>query len=200
MTQQELHDLFTDLVDRHQSELYGYIYAIVRNWTDADDLYQTVCLVLWSKFESFRPDSNFFAWARQTAKITVTNFLSHKRLPTYLSTDLLDELANSIVRTHKDEKEVYLAALASCRAKLGPADQELLQLHYVDELGTREIAERLGRSQSSVCNSLNRIRNSLLECIQKELARQDHARSAPTQAGQHPVPPPRGPQPGASQP
>jgi RNA polymerase sigma factor (sigma-70 family) len=56
-------DLFADLMNRHQSELYAYIYAVVRNREDTDDLYQSVCLVLWSKFESFRPGSNFFAWA-----------------------------------------------------------------------------------------------------------------------------------------
>ena len=68
MNQQERQNLFAELITRHQSELYGYIYAVVRNWEDTDDLCQSVCLILWRKFESFRPDSSFFAWARQTAK------------------------------------------------------------------------------------------------------------------------------------
>ena len=62
MNEQERHNLFSELLTRHQSELYGYIFAVVRNWEDADDLYQSVCLVLWSKFDSFRPGSSFFAW------------------------------------------------------------------------------------------------------------------------------------------
>ena len=68
MNEQERHNLFSDLIARHQSELYGYIFAVVRNWEDADDLFQSVCLVLWRKFESFQPGSSFFSWARQTAK------------------------------------------------------------------------------------------------------------------------------------
>jgi RNA polymerase sigma-70 factor, ECF subfamily len=175
MNKQELHDLFSELITRHQSELYGYIFAVVRNWEDADDLYQAVCLILWSKFESFRPGSSFFAWARQTAKITVSNFLSRKPLPKYVTEDLLDDLADSIVKSHLDETELYLAALESCRAKLGTSDQELLQLHYAEDLGSRQIADRLRRSQSSVCNSLNRIRIWLLDCVQMELARQEHS-------------------------
>ena len=44
-------NLFSELISRHQSELYAYIFAIVRNWEDADDLFQSVSLVLWRKFE-----------------------------------------------------------------------------------------------------------------------------------------------------
>lgn len=175
MNKQKRHDQFSELITRHQSELYGYIFAIVRNWGDADDLYQTVCLVLWSKFDSFRPNSSFFAWARQTARITVSNFLSHKKLPSYISEDLLEDIADSVAKSHLDETELYLATLEHCRTKLDVADQDLLQLHYADDLGSRQIADRLQRSQSSVCNSLNRIRIWLLECIQKELARQEHS-------------------------
>ena len=60
MNKQGHQNLFSELITRYQSELYGYIFAVVRNWEDADDLFQSVSLVLWRKFESFRPDSNFF--------------------------------------------------------------------------------------------------------------------------------------------
>jgi len=76
MNEEDRHNLFSELISRHQSELHAYIFAMVRNWADSDDLYQSVCLLLWSKFDSFRPGSSFFSWARQTAKITVRNFLT----------------------------------------------------------------------------------------------------------------------------
>ena len=81
MNEQERHNLFSDLILAYQSELYSYIFAVVRNWEDADDLLQSVCLVLWRKFDSFRPGSNFLFWARRTAKIEVSNFLRHRQLP-----------------------------------------------------------------------------------------------------------------------
>jgi DNA-directed RNA polymerase specialized sigma24 family protein len=61
MTDQNRHNLFSELIARYQSELYGYIFAVVRNWEDADDLFQSICVVLWRKFESFRPGSEPFA-------------------------------------------------------------------------------------------------------------------------------------------
>ena len=127
MNEQDRHNLFAELITRHQSELYGYIYAVVRNWEDTDDLYQSVCLILWRKFESFRPGSNFFAWARQTAKNKVGDFVRHKQSPTYVTEELMDILTESAAKPYDDGAEAYLAALRRCREKLTAADDELLQ-------------------------------------------------------------------------
>ena len=175
MNGQERHNLFSELLARHQSELYAYIVAIVRNWADADDLYQSVCVVLWRKFESFRVDSDFFSWARQTAKFEVRKFLTCKQSLNHASEELLDELAATVIEVRSNKGERHLAALERCREKLSNADEELLELHYAEDFGSREIADQLGRSQASVCHSLRRIRRWLFECIQTELTRQEYS-------------------------
>lgn len=175
MNDQECQNLFAELITRHQSGLYGYIYAVVRNWEDTDDLYQSVCLVLWQKFGSFRPGSNFFAWARQVAKNKVGDFVRHKRSPTYIAEELIDVLAESVAKPYDDGSDMYLVALRRCRQKLSASDEDLLQLRYIEELSTIEIAERLQRIQQSVSRSLNRVRRWLFECIQMELAKQKHS-------------------------
>ena len=175
MDDQERHVLFSELIARHQSELYAYIFAIVRNWEDADDLFQSVCVVLWRKFESFRPDSSFFSWARQTAKFEVRKFLTRNQATTYVSDKLLNALAETSLSAQRGGVELALAALRRCRQKLDAADEELLVLRYVEDLGSRQIADRLQRPQPSVCRSLKRIRRWLLECIQVEVARQERS-------------------------
>jgi RNA polymerase sigma-70 factor (ECF subfamily) len=164
------------LISPHQSELYAYIFAIARNWADTDDLYQTVCLVLWDKFDSFRPGSSFFFWARQTAKITVRNFLRQKQRRTFVSDKLLDVFAETTLEGVQAAAAPYLDALQHCREKLTGDDTELLELRFVEDLGSRQIADRLQRPQQSVCQSLKRIRRWLLQCVQMELARQEHSR------------------------
>jgi len=177
MNEQERHALFSGLVARHRSELYGYIFAVVRNWEDADDLFQSVCLVLWSKFELFQPGTSFFAWARQTAKNKINKFLRHKQEPDFVDEELLEALAAVVLDIKDDWTESYLTALRHCRANLATADEELLELHYAEGCGTRQIADRLQRLQSNVCHSLARIRRWLFECIQMEIARQEHSRA-----------------------
>jgi RNA polymerase sigma-70 factor (ECF subfamily) len=175
MNEQERHALFSELVARHRSELYGYIFAVVRSWEDADDLFQAVCLVLWSKFESFQPGTSFFAWARQTARNKISHFLRHKQEPDFVDDELLEVLTTVAIGAKEDWAESYLTALRRCRAKLATADEELLELHYGEGCGTRQIADRLQRLQSNVCHSLARIRRWLFACIQMEIARQEHS-------------------------
>lgn len=170
MNEHERHLLFSELIGRHQGELYTYIFAVVRNWEDADDLFQSVCLVLWRKFNGFRLGSCFFSWARQTARFEIYKFLERKRSPSYATEEILDDIAETVIEVQSDTEADHLIALEHCRKMLGDADEELLELHYADDLTSRQIADRFRRSQSSICNSLNRIRSWLLECIQAELA------------------------------
>ena len=178
MKEQNRHNLFSELVVRHQSELYAYIFAISRNRDDTDDLYQAVLLVLWTKFDSFGPNSSFFPWARQTAKFTVRKFFRSKRSRTYVSDKLLDAFAETNINPECAAADPYMLALEHCREKLSVTDDELLELRYAKDFRSSQIADRLQRSQQSVCQSLKRIRRWLLECVETELAQQEHPREA----------------------
>jgi RNA polymerase sigma-70 factor (ECF subfamily) len=175
MNETDRQNLFSQLISHHQSELYAYIFAVVRNWEDADDLFQAVSLVLWEKFDVFRPGTNFFFWARKTAEFKIRKFMSQKKTPNYVGEELLDALTEGVSGIQQAGADQGLPALRRCKAKLSAADVELLELRYVDDLGSREIADRLRRPQHSVCHSLKRVRRSLFECIRKELAQQEHA-------------------------
>lgn len=180
MDEQQRHNLFIELVTRHQSQLYGYIFALVRNREDADDLFQSVGLILWRKFDSFQPESSFVAWAGQTARFVVRNFLRGKKRQLHVSEELSAALSETTTEGRSDATESYLDALNRCRSKLNVEDEGLLKLRYVEEFSTRQIADRMGRPQASVCNSLARIRRWLFDCIRAELARQERAAREPS--------------------
>jgi RNA polymerase sigma-70 factor, ECF subfamily len=175
MSERDRHNLYSELITLHQSRLYAYIFAVVRNQADADDLFQTVCLVLWRKFYLFQAGTSFFSWARQTAQREVRDFLKRRKRPTHVAGDLLDALVEAAPPVHSDATALYLDSLRRCREKLTGSDEELLNLRYVENLGSHDIAHRLHRPQQSVCNSLTRIRGWLLECVMTELARQESA-------------------------
>jgi RNA polymerase sigma-70 factor (ECF subfamily) len=176
MNDQSRNNRFSELIAQHQSAIYAYLFAIVQDWEDANDLYQTTCLILWRKFDSFQPGTSFFSWAREVAKIEARNFLKRRKPSVSVSDELVDALTDMTVDVPGDDNESSLVALQRCRKKLSDADQELLQLRYMEDLDTHDIAERLERLQSNVCRSLNRIRRALLQCIKVELAQQDHFR------------------------
>jgi RNA polymerase sigma-70 factor, ECF subfamily len=173
---EDRHNLFAELVTTHQNQLYGYIFALVRNREDAADLFQSVCVVLWRKFDSYRPGDNaFFAWARQTAIFEVRNFLRSKKSRRHLTEELLNAFSDCDFRDQSDAATSYMDALRECKAKLASADVELLDCHYGRDLSAQQIADRLGRSRQSVCNSLLRIRRWLMECVRMRLAQHEHS-------------------------
>ena len=54
---------FSELFEQHSRAIYGHIRALVPNATDADEVFQETNLTLWQKFDQYRPDTDFRAWA-----------------------------------------------------------------------------------------------------------------------------------------
>src|SRR3954454_13433629 len=55
------------LMTRHQRQIFSYIYVLVPNRSDAEDLLQETSLVICEKFGEFREGTDFVAWACQIA-------------------------------------------------------------------------------------------------------------------------------------
>ena len=52
-------EVFVELLMLHQQRLYGFIYTLVPNPADAEDLLQQTSLVLWQKFRRVRSRQEF---------------------------------------------------------------------------------------------------------------------------------------------
>jgi RNA polymerase sigma-70 factor (ECF subfamily) len=162
---------FAERLGRHQGQLLGYIYSLVRDLDDADDLFQQTSLVLWDKFDQFDASRSFVSWACGVARFEVLNFLrARSRDRLYFS----DELSLALIEAQQDLEQERLeerrVALASCMKKLRDRDKELLEVCYGPSTGVREVAEARGRSAQSVHNSLRRIRRALFDCVHRSLA------------------------------
>src|SRR3954447_1021968 len=55
------------LITRHQRQVFLYIYVLVLNRSDAEDLLQETSLVICEKFNEFKEGTDFVAWACQIA-------------------------------------------------------------------------------------------------------------------------------------
>src|SRR4051794_41905793 len=55
------------LMTRHQRQIFSYIYVLVHNRSDAEDLLQETSLVICEKFNEFKEGTDFVAWACQIA-------------------------------------------------------------------------------------------------------------------------------------
>ena len=55
------------LMTQHQRRIFGYIYTLVPDRHDAEDILQETSVVVCEKFEQFQPGTDFVAWACQIA-------------------------------------------------------------------------------------------------------------------------------------
>src|SRR3954447_4529472 len=130
------------LITRHQRQVFSYIYVLVHNRSDAEDLLQETSLVICEKFNEFKEGTDFVAWACQIAYWRVRySRQKFARSKVVFDQDILDVVAQtaSALAGELDDRH---EALAHCLQRLHPRDRDLLIARYepggtVDEAARR---------------------------------------------------------------
>lgn len=85
---------FLPLWTQHQRRVFAYIFTLIPNRADAEDLLQETSLTLWEKFDDFEQGTDFVAWACQVAYWKVRNARrKYARSPIIHDDDLLSSLS-----------------------------------------------------------------------------------------------------------
>lgn len=160
---------FVRLLTRNSSQIYGFILMLSVNRSDAEDVFQETSVVLWEKFDSYQPGTDFRAWACRIAFFKVQ---SHRRASgrlRILSDDAFEAVAADALAFAED-RDLRGEALAECLEKLAERDRRLLEQKYFVQLSTAQIAEQMSQSTHSIYRSLTRIHGQLLNCMKRSLA------------------------------
>lgn len=158
------------LMTRHQRQIFSYIYTLVPDRHDAEDLLQETSLVICEKFDDFAEGTDFVAWACQIAWWRVRAARqTFARAKVIFDDQVLEAVANTAI-TMAAEIDVRHEALATCLQKLPPRDRELVLTRYERGHGVEEAARRTGRSMDAAYKALNRLRKLLFDCVTNELA------------------------------
>jgi RNA polymerase sigma-70 factor (ECF subfamily) len=163
-------ETFLRSLTRAQAELYAYILGLIADANAASDILQEANVVLWRKAEQFTEGTDFVAWAKRVAYIEVLGFRKNRGRDRHLfNDDLLVDLAVEMEAATRN-LDVQLAALRTCIEGL-PAEQgELIRKRYQRGAIVQRIAKDAGRSVGAISQSLYRIRERLLQCIERRLA------------------------------
>jgi RNA polymerase sigma-70 factor, ECF subfamily len=174
-TRRERDDQYVEMLTRHKSQLFRFIFAMVHSLPDAEDVFQQTAITMWDKFDEFQSGTDFYAWACSIARFKTLDFFKAKgRQRLHFSNELIEEIAQRN-RWQPEVQQAKLRALASCRGKLSKNDQKLLAACYGEQKNIREAAQIMGRPVGSVYDSLSRIRRALYLCIKRTLTGEGHA-------------------------
>ncbi len=160
---------FEILYQRYVDRVYRYMCTRTESDEDAADLTQQVFLQAMRALPRYRIRGvPFAAWLFRIARHLATD--RYRRAKNTISWNLLpdmpQELGSQDPETHLLRAEMYALVGASIQ-KLDPYKRELLALRFAAGLSTAEIAQAVGRSQSSVKKQLTRIMQILKMQAQK---------------------------------
>ena len=168
----ESHDSFLRSFTANELSIRAYVRRLVPTLSDADDVMQEVSVVLWKKFEDFREDGDFRAWAFGVARYAALGWRRDKARDRLV----LDENVVVKLATETIDHEAHLVrqreALEQCLQRVQPQQRELLMQVYDPDLRIQDVASNSGRSVSGFYQWLHRVRRMLLDCIRSSLSQQ----------------------------
>lgn len=164
---------FVRLLKQHDRRVAAYIFSLVPDWNDAEDLVQNTCVRLWEQFDDYRTGEDFGAWACTIARYEVMTYRKRTgREKLHFSSEVVDALATQSAADH-DFAERRLKALGDCTRRLSDSARMLLDLCYAKRVRIKDVAMQLGRSVNATYLMLSRVRHDLHECVETTLRRED---------------------------
>jgi RNA polymerase sigma-70 factor (ECF subfamily) len=158
---------FSDLVSAHRSRVFGYIYAMLHNMSDAEDIYQQTTLLMWQKFEDFQLGTDFGSWALKIAYHNIKNFQRSARRQHVFFSDAVMEKVLQCYEAHsvKDAQD-RLDALGKCVQRLPERHQHILKQRYSENVSIRDLAMSERKTEAAIAMLLTRLRKTIFRCVQ----------------------------------
>lgn len=167
------HRRFLRLFTAHEAAIRAFVRRLVPARSDADDVMQEVSVVLWEKFDQFRVDGDFRAWAFGVARFEALAWLRDRARDRLV----LDERVVALLAEEGAESEPALdrqrAALEQCMGKVAADQRDLLLRAYRPDARIQEVAGSSGRTVQGFYQWLHRMRRMLLDCIVRVLNREE---------------------------
>ncbi|MFW5751033.1 MAG: sigma-70 family RNA polymerase sigma factor [Planctomycetota bacterium] len=163
------HSDFLRLFHEHYPTMFGFVVRQGVPPTDADDVVQEAAAILWQKFDSFEPGSNFRAWALATARLEVLKRADRARRESrvlHLSPDALADIER--LEHSSGGGDQRRDRLRACLDRLGDHVRRLLTWRYDEGLSYEQMAERTDSSPGALRTRLCRTRKWLEDCVRAQ--------------------------------
>lgn len=151
---------FEVLFSRHQKEIFGWVWRIVRDRSEAEDLTVETFWRIWVARARFDESRSFGAWARRIATNVALN-----RLRTLRSTEPLHAEPPAPRLSDPVEQQDLREQIGAAFAGLSPKLRLVATLALVEGLPYDEIASSLGLSREAVKSRVFRASRQLRKAL-----------------------------------
>ena len=165
------HHQFLRLFAEHEPAVRTYVRSLVVSRTDAAEVMQEVAVMLWQKFDEFDGGRDFRKWAFGVARYIVLSYRRDRGRDRLVFDDALIEQLATEAALVSESHDLQREALDHCLQKLTTQQRELVLSAYGSKVNIGLLAEERGQTPMSLYKVLHRIRQALLDCVQREISK-----------------------------
>ena len=166
------HAQFLRLYAEQEQSLHGYVRSMLPDRHEASEVMQDVIVTLWQKYEGAE---DFRKWSFGVARMKVLHHLQRRMRDRHIfSEELVLQLADrqaELESRHTTQRE----ALEHCLEKLPQVQRELVITAYTKGTRMDDLAAERAETAMALYKKLHRIRQALLECVQRNLTQEEPA-------------------------
>ena len=157
-----------------RTELLTYARSLLGNFAAAEDAVQEAMIVVMNKHDQFQEGTSILAWCRSIVRLEVLRAKRRYQQDVSLVQRLLDDAVDAafdefqINRKH-DESTSRRDAIRHCLEKITDRGRAVLNSRFTDELGYKQIGDRLGMTVEAVRKALFRTKKRLHSCVESRL-------------------------------
>lgn len=135
---------FSYLYDNYSKALFGVIYNIVGNATEAEDILQNVFLKIWSNFYLYDQEKGrLYTWMLNIARNSAIDYTRSRQNKMNLKNFSSDMLVNEINKAHSNNVSYDHIGLKNVLDELKQDHQTIIDLAYYKGYTQEEIAKKL---------------------------------------------------------
>ena len=154
-------DYISDLLDKYSDMVLRIAYTYLKNRADAEDIVQDVFLRIIDKKPSFNDESHEKSWLIRATINMCKNKVNMFWNKNKCSIDDVQEFAVS--DKYNTDTSVFQALMA-----LGEKYRVVVYMYYYEGYSTPEIADVIGKNETTIRSLLHRARNKLKDMLKED--------------------------------
>lgn len=140
-------DRFREIVEAYQQEIYRYIYKMIKNHGEAEELTQEVFVSAYTKLYQYKTNISFRAWLYRIAKNLTLNYLKRQSKLVEIKSRMPKE---AMITEDKPHENDFDERVEFAMNQLNDKERNLLILKAVEEMSYQSLAEIYNRSESTL--------------------------------------------------
>lgn len=173
--QKKNREAYRELFARYQKKLFTYIFHLVGNKDETEDILQNVFSKTFKNIAHFDLERKFSSWIYRIAHNEAVNFLKRKSKRYTVSwddiatsKDKLDTASNEELPEDKWARKEIKKEIDDALKKLPRKYQQVLKLRYFQEYSYEDIGLILKKPVNTVGTLINRAKKKLLEVVRND--------------------------------